>query len=68
MHSKPNDPTGTTSRYGTSIKSNEMFVDLYHIKKMITSFADSIHNVDAEIKNKVYEQLIPFSTICAKSF
>ncbi len=45
------DPTGTTFRYGTSIKSDEMFIDLYHIKKMMTWFAESIHNVDAEIKN-----------------
>jgi hypothetical protein len=45
------DPTGTTFRYGTSIKSDEMFIDLYHIKKMMTWFAESIHNVDAEINN-----------------
>ena len=43
------DPNGTTFRYGISIRRNEIFIDLHHLKKMMDWFSKAIHNIDMEI-------------------
>ncbi|MFK7749287.1 MAG: hypothetical protein AB8B65_12900 [Kordia sp.] len=45
------DPYGTTFRYAVPIKKDEMFIDLVHIKKLMSWFDESI----VRIKNRITE-------------
>lgn len=40
------DPGGTTFRYGVEINKDEMIIDLHHIKKLMSWFAESIHKIN----------------------
>ena len=52
------DPYGTTFRYGIPLGKDEMFIDLIHIKKVMSWFSESIRR----IKQKIYESKIRASS------
>lgn len=43
------DPGGITFRYGISIEKDEMFIDLIHIKKIMSWFSESIHIISKKL-------------------
>ena len=39
-------PGGTTFRYDIEINKDEMIIDLHHIKKLMSRFAELIHKIN----------------------
>lgn len=48
------DPKGTTFRYGDLLPKNELFVDMLHLKKLMSWLSESFRRIRFERHNKTY--------------